>query len=631
MKLFQNLFNKNFFLSISALVFLATIAFTNFGYIKDREYPFGFDDHFAYLIKAKNFEKCWFSECRGLKSIEKQLITIDKKYEDLNIKNDKNFLLTLERQKARVFKVYHPLYSLIILGFDQYFDDLLKSRIVAHFFFIFFIICTLILLSNLLFDKTTTIFLLLIFASNNQGFGFGHQINPYVLSQSLSMIVFYSLVKEYKKNIIVFNILSSLMHPIGIFTNIITLIFTIFVNFKEKQKINILIIIINSLLIFFIYFNDLSFFDKLGESSSEIFSSDLTVLGILKNNLKTFYYTYGRLYNHYTIPIMFLSSIIFILMKKEKKISWIVILIYLMIFMLPLIDKPQVNLPRRFMNIGAVIMVGSLSFVFIQSYLILINNLFKREKLKFIQSKYKFISYLFPFILFSMLINVNLGLKNFKNYYSFNNVNSDIKFSTNQTDLIEGENVLIFDRIELADYFYMLKGLHEKNHFYYYNNDKQILSLDFLKKNKPLYFISMTPFYHNDRDVYFSKKDKIEIINNENEETYFKLGSNIKSKILINDKVFELNQNNIKNSIHDILLNDKKITIKVLEGKIKFLKLGKQKEFNFPWNRKISASISVNKNEKSINFKYPKIFNCRAVIVNDTGSSVLYALSNCEI
>ena len=631
MKLFQNLFNKNFFLSISALVFLATIAFTNFGYIKDREYPFGFDDHFAYLIKAKNFEKCWFSECRGLKSIEKQLIKIDKKHEDLNVKNDKNLLLTLERQKARVSKVYHPLYSLIILGFDQYFDDLLKSRIIVHFFFIFFIICALILLSNLLFDKTTTILLLLIFASNNQGFGFGHQINPYVLSQSLSMVVFYSLVKEYKKNIIVFNILSSLMHPIGIFTNIITLIFTIFVNFKEKQKINILIIIINSLLIFFIYFNDLSFFEKLSESSAEIFSTDLTVLGILKNNLKTFYYTYGRLYNHYTIPIMFLSSIIFILMKKKKKISWIVILIYLMIFMLPLIDKPQVNLPRRFMNIGAVIMVGSLSFVFIQSYLILINNLFKREKLKFIQSKYKFISYLFPFILFSLLVNVNLGLKNFKNYYSYNSLNYDVKFSTNQTDLIEGENVLIFDSIERADYFYMLKGLHEKNHFYYYSYDKKILDLDFLKKNKPIYFISMMPFYHNDADVYFSKKDKIEIINNESEETYFKLGSNIKSRILINDKVYELNKNNIKNSSDDIFLNDKKIIIEVLEGKINFLKLGKQKEFNFPWNRKISAFISVNKNQKSINFKYPEILNCSVNIVNDTGSSVLYALSNCEI
>tara|TARA_B100000787_G_C16186491_1_gene294963 strand:- start:1460 stop:2368 length:909 start_codon:yes stop_codon:yes gene_type:complete len=302
-----------------------------------------------------------------------------------------------------------------------------------------------------------------------------------------------------------------------------------------------------------------------------------------------------------------------------------------MIFMLPLIDKPQVNLPRRFMNIGAVIMVGSLSFVFIQSYLILINNLFKREKLKFIQSKYKFISYLFPFILFSLLVNVNLGLKNFKNYYSYNSLNYDVKFSTNQTDLIEGENVLIFDSIERADYFYMLKGLHEKNHFYYYSYDKKILDLDFLKKNKPIYFISMMPFYHNDADVYFSKKDKIEIINNESEETYFKLGSNIKSRILINDKVYELNKNNIKNSSDDIFLNDKKIIIEVLEGKINFLKLGKQKEFNFPWNRKISAFISVNKNQKSINFKYPEILNCSVNIVNDTGSSVLYALSNCEI
>ena len=159
---------------------------------------------------------------------------------------------------------------------------------------------------------------MIIFAFNNQGgFGFGHQINPYVLSQSLSMVVFYSLVKEYKKNIIVFNILSSLMHPIGIFTNFITLIFTIFIKFKERQKINILIIIINFLLIFFIYFNDFSFFDKLSIRSSEIFSNDLSVFDILKRNLKTFYYTYSGLYVYYTIPIILLCSIIFLLIKKD--------------------------------------------------------------------------------------------------------------------------------------------------------------------------------------------------------------------------------------------------------------------------------------------------------------------------
>ena len=230
-----------------------------------------------------------------------------------------------------------------------------------------------------------------------------------------------------------------------------------------------------------------------------------------------------------------------------------------------------------------------------------------------------------------MLVNINLGLKNFKQYYSFFNLNYDIQFSKNQTDLIKGENVLIFKNIELADYFYMIEGLHEKNHFYYYSDDKKILDPDFLKIDKPIYFISMAPFYHTDVNIYFTKKDKIEIINNENEETYFKLGSNKKSKILINGNVFELNQNNIKNSSDDIFLNDKKVIIEVLEGKVKFLKLGKQKEFNFPWNRKINASISLNNSQKSINFKIPEIFNCRVNIVNDTGSSVLYALSDCII
>ena len=192
-----------------------------------------------------------------------------------------------------------------------------------------------------------------------------------------------------------------------------------------------------------------------------------------------------------------------------------------MIFMLPLIDKPEVNLPKRFMNIGAVIMFGSLAFIFIQSCLMLINNLFKIEKFKFIKSKFNFIKYLFPFLFFSLFINMNLGLNNFKNYYSFFNVNYDIKFSTNQTNLIKGENILIFDNLERADYFYMLKGLHEKNEFYYYNDSKKILDPNLIDKNKPIYFISMTPFYHDEVDEYFVKKDKIEILNNENEETFF--------------------------------------------------------------------------------------------------------------
>ncbi len=624
--------NINFFFFISIFVFFTTIAFTNFGYLKDRVYPQGFHDHFSYLIKAKNFEKCWLSDCKGLESIENQIISIENQYEDLEIKKDESFALTIERQKARIFKAYHPLYSFIILGFDQFFDDLLKSRIVANLFFIILITFSYILLSNLIFGKATTVLVLLIFAFNNQGgFGFGHQINPYVLSQSLSMIVIYNLVKEQKKNIILFNILCSLMHPIGIFTNFITLMFTVLVNFKDKIKINILIVIINFLLIFFIYFNEFSFFNILSVRSSDVFTYDLTYFDVLKRNLKTFYYTYIGLYEYYTFPIIFLSSIFFLLIKKDKKISYIVMLIYLIIFTLPLIDKPQVNLPRRFMNIGAVIMVGSLAFVFIQSFLILINKFYKKDKSEFFQFKYTFISYLFPFLAFALFVNINLGLKNIKNYYSFFNKNYDIEFSKNQTDLIKGENVLIFNNIERADYFYMLKGLHEKNYIYYYDSEKNILNPEFLKKDIPLYYISMTPFYHTEVDNYFHKKDKIEIINNENEETYLMLGSNKKSKILVNGEIIELNKNNIKNSSYDIFSYDKIIKIEILEGKINFLKLGKQNKSNFPWNKKFYASISDGNNQKSINFQKPKIFDCETKIIDDTGSSVLFALSNCAI
>ena len=73
---------KNFCLYISVIFFVTTIAFTNFGYLKDREYPYGFDDYFSYIIKSKNFEKCWLSDCKGLQSIEDQIISIEKQSEN---------------------------------------------------------------------------------------------------------------------------------------------------------------------------------------------------------------------------------------------------------------------------------------------------------------------------------------------------------------------------------------------------------------------------------------------------------------------------------------------------------------------------------------------------------------------
>ena len=80
----------------------------------------------------------------------------------------------------------------------------------------------------------------------------------------------------------------------------------------------------------------------------------------------------------------------------------------------------------------------------------------------------------------------------------------------------------------------------------------------------------MTPFYHTDTDEYFSKKDRIVITNNENEETFFKIETSKKTKILVNGEVLKLNENNVKNLSKNISLKDNKINIEVLDGKIRF-------------------------------------------------------------
>ena len=115
--------------------------------------------------------------------------------------------------------------------------------------------------------------------------------------------------------------------------------------------------------------------------------------------------------------------------------------------------------------------------------------------------------------------------------------------------------------------------------------------MDLIKKNIPIYFVTMTPFYHTDTDEYFSKKDRIVITNNENEETFFKIETSKKAKILVNGEVLNLNENNVKNLSKNISLKDNKINIEVLDGKIRFLKIGKQKDYNFPWQKKISVLI----------------------------------------
>lgn len=612
--------NKNILVFLSVIIFFSSIVFTNFGFLKDRDYPYGFDNHFSFLIKSKNFEHCFFNKCSGLASIESQVESFNEGSEN-----------QLERLKAQIFKIYHPLYSILILATDFFFDDLLKSRLVLHFLFIFLILYSLILLSNLLFNKYTTCLILIFFSLNNYGgWGFGHQINPFILSQSFSMLIYYYLIKDYKIKATFVNIFASLMHPIGIFTNLLTIIFVLFTDFKKHFGKNFLLILVNFFLILFIYFNELSFFENVSIKNNQIFSYNVSYFEILKKNIITFFYTYKILFNLYTLPVILFSPIIYSLLKKDKKITLLIILTYLMIFITVILDKPGVRLPQRFLNISGLILAGSFLYVLIY-YLKIFVTYLKEKKYKHHNFIKNFEIIIFPILILCFFSNIKLGIENFKNYYSYFDINYDISFSKNQIKLIEDNSIIIFNDFERADYFFMLHGLHKNNLFYYANKDKVSFNKDFLKSDKTKYFVSMSPFYHDEIDEYFSKGDKITISNNEYDETFLKLGSSQKSKILINNKIVDLNNKGLKNSSTDLNIRGTKIIIEVLHGKIKFLKLGKPNYLNFPWESKISIFVKSKNFEKKIDFKKYKVLNCDTEIINDQGSSILQKLTNCKI
>ena len=624
MKLQLNLTNQNTLLSLSVIIFLITIIFTNFGYLKNREYPHGFDNQFGFLIKSKNFEHCFFEKCKGLLSIEKQ-------FENLNNDNDDKLKNQFERLKSQVFKIYHPLYSILVLAINSIFDDLLKSRVILNFIFIFLIVYSVVLVSNQFFNKYTTSLILVFFSLNNYGgWGFGHQINPFILSQSFSMLIYYYLIKDSKIKVILINILATLMHPIGIFTNIISIIFALFINFKKKLNTNLFLIVINLILILFTFYNDLSFFEKISVRNTEIFLNNESYYEILKGNIKTIILTYQTVFNLYTIPVILLASIFYISLKNDKKISLIVCLTYLMVVVTMLLDKSGVRLSQRFMNLSSLIMIGSFLYILINYLKFLKNYLEKKLNKKYnFNKKYKL--YFVPILILCFLINVKIGIKNYKEYYSYFHNNFDISFSKTQTELVEDNSIIIFDKFERADYFFMLNGLHKNNSFYYKIKNSLFFDTNLLKSDDTKYFVSMTPFYHDDVDEYFSKGDKIIILNNENEETFFKLNSSKKGKIFINDKIFHINEKNLKSFNNEFSIKNKRVKIEVLHGKVKFVKLGKQKISNYPWERKISVLIEGKNFSKKIDFKKLNFFDCETNMINDDGSSVLYKIKDCKI
>ncbi len=624
---------KTLIIFFSFLFFFISTLYTNFGYLNKKEYPNGYDNHFSYLIKSINFKYCFFeNSCKGLETIENQFIENQK---------TNNYNHQTERFSAQVFKIYHPFYSLFIVLVDQIFNDILKSRIFSHLIFLPIIGISIFLFSKKLFGYKVSCFLLILFSFNNyHGWGYGSQINPFVLSQSFSMISFLFMLNSSYLNSSIFSLFCSLTHPIGIFTNLINIFYVVFKKFKKYTYRKIIFLLINIFLICYIYFNNSSFYNEIIIGNTSIFAKDISLISLMVSNVDKFFYSYEPMIKYYGLPLLLICTAYFILRCKDRDQIFLSILIILMAIGTMILDKPNVTLPQRFMNLSGIILLGSFFYTFLlcfQRFLKNISNLKIKspfyssinlsKSLKTFSFLSTYLTIIFILVFFSNIVG---GLKYHFEYHNYFKINQNVSFSKKQLNQIPDESIIIFDTFEKADYFYLLHGVQKSNYLYY---EKMGLNENIFSKKNPKFFVKMANLYEKniDSDLFIGDGEKI-IFDNKHKEYNISIDIYKNSEIYLNDNLISLKKSlfKLKQNYTFKLINGENI-LKVNKGKLKLISYNNNSNLNWPWNEDLTLKI-IKKN-KSYKIKFidnlNKFNNCDTKIVNDEGSSFLFEIINC--
>ena len=626
---------KKISILLSFIIFFSSTLESNFGYLNNKDYPNGYDNHFSYLIKSSNLENCYKkNSCKGLTSIENQFIKNNE---------SKSYNHQIERFNAQIFKIYHPFYSFFIFSINKIVNDILTSRLIAHLIFLPIIGLSIFLFSKKMFGTSVACYLLCLFAFNNyHGWGYGSQINPFVLSQSFSMFAFFFLLRKSIFISTIFSLICSLTHPIGIFTNIINVIYFSVSNLKENFYKKIFIITINLILILYVYLNKSSFYNEIIIDNNSIFSREISLISLIISNVDKFFYAYQPMIKYYGLPLLLCCTSYFIIQTKNKKKIIITVSILLMAIGTLILDKPNITVTQRFMNVTAIVLLGSFFYTFnffVKKFLENIANLkikwsfFREDNLKKLPRLFSFIttyfSIIFIFIIFSNLLG---GLKLFYEYNKYFSENHDVSFSKKQIDNIKGENIIIFDTFEKADYFYLLYGMQKNNHLYY---NKLDFEKNILNNNIPKYFVKMSKLYekNNDSDIFIYKDERV-IFNNQLEKDFIVTIEAYKnSQIILNDKTINIKKNFLSSKKKiSLQLRSGTNIISVNKGKIKIVSYNNNQNFNWPWNK--NANLEINKMNKNYKISFDdnlnSFENCDTQIINDEGSSHLYKLNNCK-
>lgn len=201
------------------------------------------DDSYAYLVKTAEMEQCFFQNCRALEDLREQLPK-----QPLNPEMEWQKLCL----EGRIFVVYHPLLSAVLLGLKQVVPDLATAYKVLWtagptFFGLAFGYLLLVLWG----PGAAGIALLLlstkVFPSNGI-----HYVVPSNLAMGIGLIVFARVIARKGNapwSLTIGCLLMILMHPLGRVFALIGIVLSLLSAERPRSKKAILPVLISALMV----------------------------------------------------------------------------------------------------------------------------------------------------------------------------------------------------------------------------------------------------------------------------------------------------------------------------------------------------------------------------------------------
>ena len=578
-----------------------------------------------YILKKTQLENCFFKECRFNQSFEEYI-------------NDGS--IDDPRIIKRAVLEYHPFYSLVFTGIDYfinnnylsfYFISHLASLLFIYFLFKIFSIKYKDLIS---FQNITIGFLIFIFTFNL----LYEWRDAAKLNFGLFMYLLIPLIKqkEIKNKYYFLNILQIFIHPFGIISSFIILLFYYFkshkyqinefINFKINLKKKIITIF--SLFVLVIYYlSGIKYVDSsLSIHSALLLDNFASIVSINKNNLISYYIS--------TPNFIFLILFFITFFVKKSTNNKIFIYIFIIINLIHLINpSPEKSLIELF-----------------DFYIKFLSILFSLEIYRNLNKKLLKFAIIVPIIVFQIFFqakNAYIFLKvrpvidsAFYSKPSLEVINFINKKKNRIIYLVGSQDLLLYNQLNngLINNKIFFNGLSHNKFKKYFQKNPEILIIFDLFNNPHSAFFNDKEIYTNKIRIFsnlFYNGDILKLKNNSKEKIEINLFSKHSSQISINNNFFDIKNNeNFKIDVEPYTSIN--IKMKKIDGYLKLVSIkNPESSYNYPWKKNIVMNVKNNflKRERLIDFSEKLVFFdfCRIKDILQDDSQIIYALGTCKV